>query len=129
MAWIYEQATGKLWRNGFNVDTGYAGCGDGKNNCAMQDEHNVGPLPVGKYTIEAPHDTKKHGPYAMVLTPDPANKMFGRSGFMIHGDSMHNPGHASEGCIILAGATRKMIWGSLDHDLEVVAKRETEIPT
>ena len=37
----------------------------------------------------------------MPLIPSPTNEMFGRSEFLIHGDSLEHPGAASEGCIIL----------------------------
>ena len=39
---------------------------------------------------------------------------------MIHGDSIGNPGSASEGCIILGPAIRHRIWNSGDRNLEVV---------
>jgi hypothetical protein len=102
------------------VAHGYSGAGDGKNNPAKQEVQCVGPIPVGTYTIEAPIDTKTHGPYAMHLTPDPKNEMFGRSAFMIHGDSVVHPGTASEGCIILPRAVREQIWASGDRTLEVI---------
>jgi Protein of unknown function (DUF2778) len=43
------------------------------------------------------------------LTPDPSNDMCGRSGFLIHGDSVSHPGDASDGCIILSRAEREAI--------------------
>jgi hypothetical protein len=46
--------------------------------------------------------------------------MFGRSGFLIHGDSIIRPGTASRGCIILAREIREQIAASGDADLEVV---------
>ena len=118
--WTYEQATGRMLQDGNRVAIGYSGAGDGKNNPAMQDVHNVGPIPVGNYEIGEPSDTKTHGPYVLHLTPDPANEMYGRSGFLIHGDSVVAPGTASEGCIILGRAIREKIWTSEDHALEVV---------
>ena len=54
------------------------------------------------------------------MTPDPANEMFGRSGFLIHGDSLMHPGCASRGCIVLARPSREAIAQSGDQDLEVV---------
>jgi len=35
--------------------------------------------------------------------------MYGRSGFMIHGDSQKHPSQASEGCIVLDFAFREII--------------------
>lgn len=120
MTWRYEQATGQLSHDGVDVAVGYAGAGEGKNNPDMQDVQCVGPIPRGRYSINAPMDTKTHGPYAMHLTPDPSNDMCGRSAFMIHGDSVVHPGTASEGCIIQARPVRQQIWNSGDHDLTVV---------
>ena len=126
MTWRYEQKTGRLLSiaseeaTAERVAIGYAGAGEGKNNPEMQDVQNVGPLPVGKYTIGEPSDTKTHGPYVLHLTPDPENEMFGRSGFLIHGDSVVQPGTASEGCMIFSRTVRERIWGSGDRALEVV---------
>ena len=120
MTWRYEQSTGDMSRDGILVATGYSGAGEGKNNPAMQDAHNVGPLPQGDYEIESPVDTATHGPYVLRLTPDSGNEMFGRSGFLIHGDSVAHPGTASEGCIILPRSARAQIWESGDTSLEIV---------
>lgn len=119
--WLYEQTTGSLSSDGNHVAMGYSGAGDGKNNPDAQDQHNVGPLPQGKYTIGAPHDTTSHGPYVLALTPDPANEMFGRSAFLLHGDSVKAPGTASQGCIIMPRTIRERVWDSGDRDLTVVA--------
>lgn len=118
--WTYEQSTGRLSHDGAEVTVGYAGAGDGKNNPDMQDCHNVGPLPRGRYTINAPVDTQTHGPYVLRLTPDAENDMCGRAGFLIHGDSIKSPGNASEGCIVVPRPSRVEVWESGDHDLEVV---------
>ena len=120
MTWTYEQRTGWLSHDGEKVSRGYSGAKEGKNNPEMQDVANVGPIPEGKYEIGEPSDTKTHGPYVLHLTPDAANEMYGRSGFLIHGDSVVNPGTASEGCIIQPRAVREQVWNSGDRDLEVV---------
>ena len=59
----------------------------------------------------------------MWLTPDPANEMFGRSGFGIHADEIANPGKhlASTGCIVMSNAARIAIWQSEDRQLRVTA--------
>lgn len=119
MTWAYKQSTGWIAHNGKNIAKGYSGAGDGKNNPEMQDVPNIGPIPVGKYTIGDPSDTKTHGPYVLDLTPDPENEMFGRFAFLIHGDSVVNPGTASEGCIILPRKVRVQIWESGDRELMV----------
>ena len=100
---------------------GYSGKDPHKNDPDSQHIPDQGPIPCGSYAIGAPHDTDKHGPYVLGLTPDPSNDMFGRSGFLIHGDSIANPGQASEGCIILPRAARQRIWDSNDHELRVLS--------
>lgn len=105
-----------MWEFGLAVvfhDRGYSGKGIGKNNPAMDNVANVGPIPRGRYTIaELIEHTDAHGPYVLRLEPDPANDMHGRSGFLIHGDSEAHPGEASEGCIILPRPVREKIWTS-----------------
>jgi len=119
--WIYTQSTGKLSRSGVVVATGYSGIGAGKNNPAMQNVPDVGPIPQGIYAIGAQFDSSTHGPHAMPLTPDPGNQMFGRAEFMVHGDSIEHPGQASHGCIIMPRPIRDQIAASGDNQLTVVA--------
>jgi hypothetical protein len=120
--WRYTQSTGRLDDpHGTPVATGYAGYGVGKNNPAMQDVPNTGPLPCGRYTIGPPRDTKAHGPYVLPLTPDPTTQMYGRAGFLVHGDSIIAPGTASFGCMIFNRAVRILLGTSADHRLQVVA--------
>ena len=121
MSWKFSQSSGWLVGTNGAVYHGYSGAlPDGVNNPAMQQVECVGPIPKGQYTIEEPRDTEAHGPYAMPLTPAPTNEMFGRAGFLIHGDSIARPGSASEGCIILPKEARQAIWESDDHALWVV---------
>jgi hypothetical protein len=119
----YEQATGRLLGpTGEVLGIGYSGKDWGKNVPATQSVHNVGPIPEGLYFIRQPVlFTVTHGPFVLPLLPDPANQMFGRFGFLIHGDSVISPGTASEGCIILARDVREKIWDSNDRDLKVIA--------
>lgn len=119
--WQYKQNDGEISQDGEHVAWGYSGHGPGRNNPALQSLHNVGPIPVGLYTVEDPHDTKDHGPYVLRLVPDATNEMFDRDGFLIHGDSIQNPGTASEGCIIASKLTRLRIWESGDHVLQVIS--------
>ncbi len=122
----YSQSSGEMrTAAGLLLGTGYAGHGVGLNNPAMQQEHNVGPLPQGIYAINPPVNTTTHGPYVMWLTPDPANNMFGRSGFGIHADEVANPGKrlASTGCIVMSNEARRAIWAAAQadgHQLQVV---------
>jgi hypothetical protein len=122
MSWTWEQVTGRL-RDGDGklVGVGYSGLSAGKNNPAMQSVQDVGPIPEGIYYIGQPRDTVTHGPYVLPLTPDTDDVMFGRSGFLIHGDSVVSPGTASLGCIVLARDVRELIGRSSDHVLQVVS--------
>lgn len=121
MAWTYKQVSGSLVDSaGALVATGYSGFGSGKNNPAMQSVHGVGPIPQGQYLIEPPRDSATHGPFVLPLKPYDSNTMFGRGGFLIHGDSLEHPGSASEGCIILPRSIREQIALSGDNQLFVV---------
>lgn len=116
---IYSQSSGEMrTAAGLLLGTGYAGHGPGVNNPVMQSVHDVGPLPQGIYTINPPVNTTTHGPYVMWLTPNPANHMFGRSGFGIHADELANPGKhlASTGCIVMSNAARIAIWTDAQAD-------------
>jgi len=118
--WIYNQADGTLQHDDEPAGTGYSGFGEGKNNPEMQTLHDVGPIPEGTYEIGPPHNTDTHGPHVMALTPADGTETFGRSGFLIHGDSVAHPGTASHGCIILPRTVRDAISASGDTLLQVV---------
>jgi Tlde1 domain len=118
--WYFEVQSGRLAHDDEGlVAVGYSGAVGFKNDVHMEDVKDAGPIPGGFYTIEAPVDSQAHGPFSLPLVPDAGNDMFGRSGFLIHGDSREHPGAASEGCVILARATRERIWESGDHRLQV----------
>lgn len=120
--WTYKQSTGYLTsQDGHQYGPGYSGHLDGLNDPDMQHVKDIGPIPQGKYTIGPP--TEHKGPMTLSLVPDPANEMFGRDGFLIHGDEISHPGEflASDGCIVLGFPLRNLIWSSDDHELQVVA--------
>lgn len=122
--WIYSQSSGRMDREGgLLVGLGYSGNGDGLNNPAAQNIHNVGPLPQGKYTIGGVlmRGPGKTGLGVLPLTPDPANEMFGRSGFFMHGDNPEMNHTASDGCIVLSYTVRAAIADSEDKELTVTA--------
>jgi hypothetical protein len=120
MTWTYDSGTGALARNGGLVGTGYSGNGPGLNNPRAQSVPDTGPIPQGYYTIGPFADRPVVGSFAAPLTPAPANEMFGRSDFYIHGDNPALNYTASEGCIILARPIREQIAASGDNDLQVV---------
>jgi hypothetical protein len=125
--WTYAQKTGDLLQDGERVATGYSGIDNGKNNPAMQAIPNVGPIPQGEWTIVGPPiNTPDHGPYVLRLTPSAETVLFGRSGFLMHGDSIESPGCASHGCIIMPRDVREQVWNSGDTDLEVIPDLATQ---
>jgi hypothetical protein len=105
---VYSQSQGTLAQNGKVIARGYSGHGLGKNNPRMQARPNVGPIPVGRYSIGAP-TTFKGMPNSMPLSPTGPNPT-GRAGFMIHGGNA--AGTSSRGCVILDPHVRAAISGS-----------------
>lgn len=120
--WTYIQSTGELLDpDGALVATGYAGRGIGLNCPALQNVHDCGPLPQGFYGCAAPVDHSRLGPDAIPLAPFPANEMFNRGGFYVHGDNAAENHSASEGCIVVDPATRnRLVAGAV---IEVVDER------
>lgn len=120
MSWIYNSANGNLSRNGELVGTGYSGNTAGLNNPAMDDVHNVGPIPTGQWVIgDFFDDPGGKGPIVARLTPGPNTPTFNRSGFMLHGDNPAMDHTASDGCIILSHDIRQQIMESGDTELVV----------
>jgi hypothetical protein len=79
----------------------YSGHGVGLNNPIVSRRARVGPIPQGWYTIgKFFDDLGGKGPVVAHLAADAGNRMYGRSGFMIHGDNARGDHSASEGCII-----------------------------
>ena len=121
MAWTFVIQSGAMLRpDGSQIGTGYSGKGQFKNDPEAEALQGRGPIPKGLYYIGKPVDTKTHGPHVLPLTPSPANTMFGRSGFLIHGDSIVDPGNASEGCVIMPLFIREAISSSDDMTLAVI---------
>jgi len=78
-SWTYSQKSGSLSQDDHEVARGYSGNAEGKNNPAMQDVHNVGPIPQGDWTVTGPPvDTTTHGPYVLKLNPASETQTFGR---------------------------------------------------
>jgi len=126
MPWTYSQTECTLLDpNGNVVGTGYSGHDEGYNNHAAQDKRDVGPTPVGQYSIGASFRHPQAGRATMRLQPMPGTNTFGRDGFMIHGDSAdhaQNPGphnSISHGCIILSFDLRQAIDTSDDKVMVV----------
>jgi hypothetical protein len=109
----YSQSTGNLTctNNATSQQLlscrGYSGRGAGLNNPAAQNQLNIGPIPRGDYTVGAPNN--RRGPVTRPLTPNPNNNMFGRSGFLMHGDNSNQNNTASKGCIVTGPNCRSRI--------------------
>lgn len=106
--WLYSQAIGELSREGAHVATCYSGYGDGKNQPGAQDQANIGPIPQGLWFFGTLSADPAHGPLARHLIPASGTDTFGRSGFLLHGDSREHPGAASHGCIIAPRPAREL---------------------
>ncbi|BCQ27646.1 DUF2778 domain-containing protein (plasmid) [Caballeronia sp. NK8] len=119
MPWTYNRTDGTLTDPQGNVvaRNGYSGAGEGRNNPAMEDVQNVGPIPQGSYAIAHARHSTRTGPVSMDLAPEVGTHTFGRSAFMIHGDNLSHT--ASHGCIILPRSTRTQIEESADRRLVV----------
>ena len=114
MSWEYCQQSGVITQNGEYKGVGYSGYPPNVNNPEAQGIIDSGPIPKGEYTITFIGDTQTHGPYVLGLIPAKSNSMFGRSGFLIHSDSIIHPGFASKGCIICLISLRQNIWANKD---------------
>lgn len=105
----YHQSTGEFFFGPTLLGKGHAGNGAGLNNPLLQDKHNVGPLPRGRYTILPEQSSPQLGIVAMQLNPHLDNQMFGRSAFFIHAPEF------SEGCIVQDLGTRCTIAEKVRH--------------
>lgn len=128
MPWTYAQTARTLLDpDEAVVGLGYSGRDAGYNNHDAQTVRDVGPAPVGDYEIGPSFRHPLAGLVTMRLTPAPGTNVFGRDGFMIHGNSADhatNPGphnSISHGCIILSRDLREKIDASSDKVLTVVA--------
>lgn len=115
----YSQAAGTLLAPDGFLAVGYAGYETGKNNPTMQHVPDVGPLPRGLYRIVGePFEHERCGQFCLRLEPDAANEMFGRAGFLLHGDN--GKGTASHGCIVQDRKSRELVWSEGYREIEVV---------
>jgi Protein of unknown function (DUF2778) len=120
--------TGAILIDGNQVGTGYAGNGSAINDPTACNQHGVGPLPPGTYAIREAVNNPHTGPFSLPLMPDPANEMFGRGDFFVHGGLAGEacdalvPGKrtASHGCIVAVLAIRHAIANDPDCILTVV---------
>lgn len=96
------------------LGTCYSGKGVFRNKPLGSSKQGYGPLPKGWYTLVGPFDNYTSQPAGhhlgncvFRLVPDADNQMFGRSGFLIHGDNLNHD--ASDGCIVAGPSIRQHI--------------------
>lgn len=123
--WTFSISEGIFDHNGVFFARAYSGAPGHKDDPSQEAVVDKGPLPEGWYTIEPPFDSPHTGPVSLRLIPDPGNDMKGRSDFLIHPDSIHHPGAASHGCIVMEPrAAREQLGAAVikgDNRLQVVA--------
>ena len=119
----YVQSTGDIvLHTGVWLSGGYSGHGEGVNNPDDQYMPNIGPIPVGTYTMGEPFTHPTAGPFVMRLTPLPGTNTHGRDGFLMHGDTVSMDHTASHGCIVASRGHRSMVdETSVDRLLRVVS--------
>ena len=123
--WTYQISTGKILDPSSQLlGIGYSGNGASLNNPLDTRIADHGPLPVGIYTMGPWYDDKpgptSKGPIVTRLTPSPENEMYGRSGFMIHGDNDAMNHTASDGCLVAGHGYRAAMAASADNLLDVI---------
>lgn len=117
--WIYKQWNGVLLdAAGIVRGVGYSGNGVGKNRPDYEKVKCVGPIPAAWFRMVWIGDTDTHGPCVVKLIALEPEKMFGRDGFLIHGDSLHAPGTASHGCISVGPMARQSVRESIDAGID-----------
>jgi hypothetical protein len=120
--WTYQISTGLLIAPDQQIEGhGYSGQPQFKNDPTAVAIHNAGPIPPNVYRVGAAFNHPEKGKLVLPLTPKDKTAMFDRDGFLVHGDNIHAPGTASEGCIILGRAARLALSLSEDHELRVTA--------
>ena len=91
------------------IGFGYSGHASNLNDIHKENQQGIGPLPKGLYRITKVYDDPERGVHTCVLTPDTENKMYGRAGFLIHGDTPAEAHAASDGCIIMPKWCRMLL--------------------
>lgn len=131
MSWTYRinthtltSPTGQTYSGGI-----YSGAfGPNQNNaasCDLSGMVGVCPIRPGSWTGTMILNSDKTGPDTIILEPDkPTAAALTALGhvpgsYRMHGDSIANPGHASEGCLIAPHEVRMAFWSSPDHELIV----------
>lgn len=118
----FQQSTGLITDEaGEVVAHAWAGHGDGLNNPAMQEIHEVGPLPQGVYEVRPWEDNHPPlGPMVAHLVQI-EGETFGRDAFYIHGPSSTHYMQESKGCIVVPHVMRQKVHDLAPDFIRVVA--------
>lgn len=121
----YSQSLGRLWgvdgETLTRIGVGYSGYPPHTNRPEAETIKAAGPLPRGNYRVRLLGHHVRLGPTVFFLDPEAGTELFGRSGFLIHGDNEYGNNTASHGCVILSRKVRDRIAAMLPCTLEVVA--------
>lgn len=110
--YVYEQATGRLSRDGVTLAFGYSGAGISRNMPDREHIRGEGPIPRGRYMIGPKRFSRTVGACAMYLWPV-GHTAHGRSALMLHGDNRTHT--ASKGCVIIPLYVREQIASEVER--------------
>jgi hypothetical protein len=111
---------GQLTLTDGSTASAYSGSSQAWDDPTREAEKGVGPIPAGTWAIGAPHDSPHTGPFSLPLEPVAGTETFGRSGFLIHGDSAAEDHTASHGCLVCSRGARMAIDEDPDRTLVVI---------
>jgi hypothetical protein len=103
--YYYSISQHKFTGGSLNTTDCYSGTAEYRNSPYAINMADKGPLPIGTYRITEVSNTSRRGPFTFTLVPVSGNEMFGRSGFLIHGDT--SSGNASTGCIVMRNRSER----------------------
>lgn len=113
--YFFYRQQGTFYLEDQYLSTAYSGHGPGLNNPNFEEDHDVGPIPAGKWLVGVFFDHPHLGPFVAHLSPFAATKTYGRVGFLIHGDNTEMNHSASDGCIILERPVREKMSEEKEH--------------
>lgn len=116
----YQITTGKVWLDNVLIGKAYSGKKEAIGQTDKENVKGVGPIPEGDWHISNWTSDGHLGPVISRLTPIDVPKLYGRSGFYIHGDNKSVNFSASNGCIIMNRKMREKIRDSKASVIKVI---------